>query len=457
MSKLRSKKNMQVLMAATVTAAVVSGCMPTKSKETQAQTEAATAAQTESAQTDAAQEASVLEVNTTDPISIRMNWWGGDSRHQATLEAIKKFEEKYPNITVEAEYESFTGHEEKIALAINSGSAPDLMQMDWIWVENYSPDGTKFYDLNKVSNILDLSNYTDEDKELFTTNGVLQAVPISKTGRVFGWNKKTFDLIGADIPTTLDELLAVGETFKAYDESYYPLVCKELDRAFLMRYYLESKYGKNWMNGNELQYSQEEIADGFDFLKTLEDSHVIPTLEKISGDGADLIDTNQNWIDGHYAGIFLYDTSVVKHAQAITDGELVIGDYIKMGEYQGGITKATQVWGISATTKYPAETAALIQFLMAEEDGVTTLGDTRGIPANKAGLAMLDLSGSQVAEANEKIMDWCKFELDPIFERNSFTGADGTFYLALQMHSYGQADSMEAAKMVMDGIAKEVK
>ena len=77
-----------------------------------------------------------------------------------------------------------------------------------------------------------------------------------------------------------------------------------------------------------LQYSQEEIAEGFDFLKNLEDNHVIPTLQKVAGDGADLIDTNANWIDGHYAGIFLYDTSIVKHAEAVKDGEFVIGDYI---------------------------------------------------------------------------------------------------------------------------------
>ena len=64
--------------------------------------------------------------------------------------------------------------------------------------------------------------------------------------------------------------------------------------------------------------------------------------------------------------------------------EFVIGDYIKMGDYHGGFIKVNQAFGISATTEHPAEAAALIQFLVAEEDGVKTLGDTRGVPANKA-------------------------------------------------------------------------
>ena len=124
-----------------------------------------------------------LEVDTQTPITLRLNWWGGDSRNQATLAAIDKFQEKYPNIKVAAEYEAFNGHEEKIALGIKSGNAADVMQLDWSWVSTYSPKGDNFYDLNKVSNILDLDNYTEGDKSVFTINGKLNAIPISKIGR----------------------------------------------------------------------------------------------------------------------------------------------------------------------------------------------------------------------------------------------------------------------------------
>ena len=433
----KNVRKLEALLLAGAMAVTTAGCMPTSKSQDSAGGQSAQESST-AQNTGETAAAADLEVDTQTPITLRLNWWGGDSRNQATLAAIDKFQEKYPNITVAAEYEAFNGHEEKIALGIKSGNAADVMH------------------LNKVSNILDLDNYTDGDKSVFTINGKLNAIPISNTGRVFCWNKTTFDKIGVEIPTTLDELLAAGKAFEAYDESYYPMVTKELDRAFLMVYYLQCKYGKDWVKDGALQYSQEEIAEGFDFLKNLEDNHVIPTLQKVAGDGADLIDTNANWIDGHYAGIFLYDTSVVKHAEAVKDGEFVIGDYIKMGDYHGGFIKVNQAFGISATTEHPAEAAALIQFLVAEEDGVKTLGDTRGVPANKAGLAMLDLSGSQVAEANAKVMEWSSFQMDPTFERSSFTGADGTFFNALQLSSYGESDSMSCAQIVMDGVAKEL-
>lgn len=46
--------------------------------------------------------------------------------------------------------------------------------------------------------------------------------------------------------------------------------------------------------------------------------------------------------------------------------------------------------------------------------------------------------------------------MDPTFERSSFTGADGTFFNALQLSSYGESDSMSCAQIVMDGVAKEL-
>ena len=468
MKKTKKKRGIAALLAGMM-AVSLAGCMPTakegagaESPQPQAAGAGSDAAAegTEGAGGDSATaapaQAEGLQVDTETPITLRMNWWGGDSRHQATLAAIEKFQEKYPNITVAPEYESFTGHEEKVALGVRSGNAADVMQLDWSWVPTYSPDGDNFYDLNKVSDILDLEAYTEKDKAVFTIGGKLNAIPVSNTGRVFCWNKTTFDKIGVEIPTTLEELMAAGKSFEAYDPAYYPLVTKELDRAFLMVYYLQSKYGKDWVKDDVPQYTQEEIAEGFDFLQSLEEGHVIPSLEKIAGDGADLIDTNINWIDGHYAGISLYDASVVKHAQAVEDGEFVVGDYVKMGDYNGGFIKVNQAFGISATTEHPAEAAALIQFLVAEEDGVTTLGDTRGVPANQKGLAMLDLSGSQVAEANAKAIAWGGFPMDKTFERSSFTGADGTFYNALQLSSYGQSDSASCAQMVLDGLAEEL-
>ena len=58
-----------------------------------------------------------------DTVTIRMSWWGGDSRHEVTNEAIKAFEAKYPNIKVDTEYSSWDGWAEKCSTALVAGTA----------------------------------------------------------------------------------------------------------------------------------------------------------------------------------------------------------------------------------------------------------------------------------------------------------------------------------------------
>ena len=442
---MKKRKFMAGTLACAIAGSLV-GCMPTQTAPADTkQEETSTAA------------AADLKVNTTDPITLRMNWWGGDSHHKATIEAIRAFEAKYPNIKVEAEYESFTGHEEKVALALKSGSAADVIQLNMDWVFNYSPDGEMFIDLNTLSNVIDLTAYEPSDLDFFTINGKLQAIPVSNTGRVFFWNQTMFDRVGAKIPTTLDELYAAGEKFASYEDgSYYPLIVKELDRTLLMVYYLQCKYGKPWVENNELQYTQEEISEGMEFLNTLENKHVIPTLEILAGDGSELIDTNQRWIDGHYAGIYMWDCNLLKHKNAAAGFDFVVGDFINMGDYHGGMSKAAMVFAIPKTSEHPAEAAALIQFLLGEKEGIKIMSDIRGIPLNKKAREVLDLSNSVAAIANEKMAAWTQFRFDKVFERAPLKNADGTYFLTQQMLSYKQADAQESAKILMDGINEQL-
>ena len=89
------------------------------------------------------------------------------------------------------------------------------------------------------------------------------------------------------------------------------------------RYYLESVYGKPWVENNELQYTAEEIQTGMDFITKLEQGHVIPTIATIQGDMADSLDKNAKWIDGKYAGIFEWDSSASKFRKAIVELSLI--------------------------------------------------------------------------------------------------------------------------------------
>ena len=145
-----------------------------------------------------------------ETVEIKFSWWGGDSRHEATEKAIAAFMEKYPNIKVTPEYGAWTGWEEKQSLNIIGGNAADVMQINWNWIESYSQGGTSFANLEDYSDVLDLSQFPQESLELCKVDGKLMAVPVAMTGRLFYWNKTTFEEVGCPIPTDTDSLLVAG-------------------------------------------------------------------------------------------------------------------------------------------------------------------------------------------------------------------------------------------------------
>ena len=451
------RKTIKQAVSVTLVSAMALSLAACGSSSNSAETTAASAAAEETTAGEPAA-AEGLTVNTTDPITITMSWWGGDARHEATMAAVEAFMAKYPNITVEMQYAAWSGWEDKMSASFATGTAPDVNQINWNWITSFSSDGSAFYDLNKVSDILDLTQFSDSVLSDCTVANELQGVPISMTGRIFYWNKTTFDQAGLETPSTLADLMAAGPVFQEkLGDDYYPLAMNELDRTIFMVFYLESKYGKAWVENNELQYTAEEIQDGLSFIKSLEDAHVIPTIKTLANDGADSLDKNPKWMEGKYAGIFEWDSSANKFHDALNEGqEFVVGEELPdMGDYQGGFSKVSMCFAISETTEHPAECAALINFLLNEAEGVKLMGSERGIPASAAGLQICEennLLDPLVAEANGKVMDYVSFPLDPKFEAAALKNTDGVYYDVQAGLSYGDYDVETAADVLIEGV-----
>ena len=393
------------------------------------------------------------------PVTLKFSWWGGDSRHEATQKAVDAFMAKYNNITVETNFGAWSGWEDSMSTAFYAGTAPDVNQVNWNWISNYSADGSIFLDMNKVSNTFDLTQYDQAALDQCTVAGELQAIPVSMTGRIFYWNESTFAQAGISTPKTLEELYAAGETFKTVlGDDYYPLALGEYDRAILCVYYLESVYGKAWVTDGKLNYTAEEIATGLQFIEDLEAKHVIPTVATILGDGAESLDKNPKWMEGKYAGIFEWDSSATKFGGALNEGQnFIVGDYMAdMGEYQGGFSKVSLAFAITENTKYPTESAMLMQYLLNDPEGSAIMASERGIPLSKAAnKTCMDqgLLNEMVAEANGKVLAWVDFPLDTQFENSKLKGApDGVYYDVFGGLSYDEYTVDEAAKVLVDGV-----
>lgn len=199
-------------------------------------------------------------------ITLRFAWWGGGERHEATLKAIKAFEAKNPGVSIKGEYSGWPGYAEKLTTQMAGGNEPDIMQINWAWISQFSKDGNGFYDMKKGGNIK-LNDFMSEAWKTGMVNGKLNAVPISYTARVYLWNKSMWDKAGLPLPKTWDDLLKAGKVFEQkLGKGYHPLDGQLYDRILMSHAYIQQKTGKPWIYPNQAKVALTE-AEALDWVK----------------------------------------------------------------------------------------------------------------------------------------------------------------------------------------------
>ena len=400
----------------------------------------------------------------SDPVTLTMSWWGGESRHNAYQEAIKAFSAEHSTITVNPTFAAWSGWEDTMSTKFAGGVAEDVCQINWNWLYNYSADGSKFVDLNTTSKFIDLTQWDSAAMDACYVANSQQCVPVSMTGRIFYWNMTTFNKAGiTEVPKSLDDLMAAGKAFQEkLGDDYYPMHLGAYDRMILMVFYLESKYGKDWADPvtSTLNYTEDEIAEGLAFIKSLVDNHVMMNLKTYYSANSDTATHQSNeWITGKIAGIFEWDSAASKYSSALDDSNkdgFTVGEEIKFGDNNGGFSKVSMGLAITKTCKNVAEAATLINFLLNEEKGASIMGSECGIPASKAGLKFAQDAGAVkdlVAEANAKVMAFTTNKLDPLFENNDLKASGtGIYQEVFDNIDYGDQTPEEAVETLLDGM-----
>ena len=411
----------------------------------------------------AAEAASVAGLS-SDPVTLTMSWWGGESRHNAYQEALKAFSAEHTTITVNPTFAAWSGWEDTMSTKFAGGVAEDVCQINWNWLYNYSKNGQTFVDLNSTTDYLDLSQWDEAQLAACNVANAQQCVPVSMTGRIFYWNMTTFNKAGiTEVPKSLDDLMAAGKAFQEkLGDDYYPMHLGAYDRMILMVFYLESKYGKDWADPvtSTLNYTEDEIAEGIDFIKSLVDGHVMMNLKTYYSANSDTATHQSNeWITGKIAGIFEWDSAASKYSSALDDANkdgFTVGEEIKFGDNNGGFSKVSMGLAITKTSKCVAEAATLINFLLNEEKGASIMGSECGIPASKAGLGYAQAAGAVkdlVAEANAKVMAFTTNKLDPLFENNDLKASGtGIYQEVFDTVDYDGVAGADVVDTLLDGM-----
>lgn len=203
----------------------------------------------------------------------------------AWAEAIKVFEEEHPGVAVEFEEKSFEQIQQTAGMILSSDEGPDIMEYNKgnATTGLLSSQGL----LTDITSVAEERGWTDLLSPSLATTAMYDESGVMGSGNWFGipnygefvtvyYNKAMFEEAGVEVPTSLDEMTEVMDTFAAdgviplamsgaeypAGQLFYQLALSQADRQWITDYHMFTNPVD--FQGPELTFGAETFADWVD-------------------------------------------------------------------------------------------------------------------------------------------------------------------------------------------------
>lgn len=316
---------------------------------------------------------------------ITLSWWGNDTRNEYTIQAVQEFENLYPNIKVNCNYSEWSGYEARSRVQMISATEADVMQINFSWLSEYSADGTGYYNLENLADIIDLSSFSEDMLKYGRKNGILNAIPIAMNAETVYINQSIYESYHLPVPKTWDDLFQSAKIMK--QDNIYPMSGASKAIWLYLLAYAEQISGKTILNSdNLLNFTPQEFQLMLELYVTMIQEKVIPQVEYYERINLDT---------GNYAGTIAWVSDAMNYlGTAIQKGNTVIpADYTALSSEQTGIgwyAKPATMYAISVNTEHPEESALLLNFLLNSQEMSVLQGLEKGIPISQSAREFLE-------------------------------------------------------------------
>ncbi|WP_051233818.1 ABC transporter substrate-binding protein [Butyrivibrio sp. NC3005] len=318
-----------------------------------------------------------IENITSKQEKVSFGWWGNDERHHYTLQALDLFEKDNPDIKVSYSFGVWDGYERRNRIYMLSGTEPDVMQINYNWLNEYSFDGKGYYDINKLRNSIDLSGYRELDLSYGMMNGKLNAIPIAYNSIMCGYNVDIFKRYQMDIPKTWDDLFAAAKVMKR--DGIYPMGIGKKHLFMVLMAHYEQESGKKIFNEKgEYIGDEKAMKSMLEFGKKLLDEKVIPYYD---GFGVD------SFSSGKCAGVMYWASDAGRYNDKLEEkGMKSVVEYppvMNNSQLYGWYVKPATMYAIRKNIEDENAAANLLNFLINNSEMIKLQGTEKGIPINK--------------------------------------------------------------------------
>ncbi|TNC51635.1 ABC transporter substrate-binding protein [Rubellimicrobium rubrum] len=156
--------------------------------------------------------ASALAFITTTASAGEITWWTPNFNEARARELLTRFQTEHPDVTVNLEITTTNGLPERILTTLQSGAAPDLIDVQHPWVNNYAQNGLVI----PLDDVLEArEDYNEAALDYVTWDDQLWGIPYRIEAIAVLYNRGHFAAAGLDPdspPKTWDELLTTART-----------------------------------------------------------------------------------------------------------------------------------------------------------------------------------------------------------------------------------------------------
>ncbi|MEV4017811.1 ABC transporter substrate-binding protein [Nonomuraea angiospora] len=394
-----------------------------------------------------------------DPVTLRFTWWGADERHKRTQQVIDLFQKKYPNITVKGEFKDWNGYWESLATTVAANDAPDVIQMDELYLSSYAERGA-LLDLGIASKHLKTADFDKSALDTGVVKGKQYALPVGLSTYAIVANTDLLDQLKIKLPDddtwSWEDLRKVGdEVSKAGGGKVTGVQSLGFDAGGLNIWARQAGAALFDANG-KVAVPPEVLTSYWTYIRDLAKQGVTPspsvTIERAGG-SLDQSGTATN------ASVFAtwWNTQL----SSLTTAS---GAKLKLlrlpGESQakspGAYFKSSMYWSISSRSKHPAEAALFVDFLANSQEAADVLLTDRGVPANKKIRAAITPKLTETDKAAAEYLDTAKVGQAPRVTPNGASDLEAIIKRHTEEVLFDRETPEQAAKSFITELQAEI-
>lgn len=314
---------------------------------------------------------------------LQLTWWGNDVRNKNTTQAIEAYTKANPKVKIAPQPGEWASYWDKLATQTAGNTSPDIIQMDMAYISEYGSRGA-LLDLSK--NGADTSKFLAGTVDSGKIDGALYGINAGINTPTILANPQAFEKAGVDLPDdstwTWDQAMQIAAEISAKAGGSITGFSSFFGTDAFLSAFLRQN-GKELFVDKGLGFEAADVVPWFDLMVKYADAKAIPSASQISEDATKTIDQGA-FATGKTAMSMFWSNQVeaVNGASGATMKILRYPSLAGKALERKAWYKASMLWSVSAKTKNPEASVALVNWWVNSTDSANINLAERGIPAN---------------------------------------------------------------------------